>query len=411
MKDNIMPDKNCDRELNGEPQGSQWETKVSDRVKEIVDTAMGEGLATALNNFSVTPKLDFPAARRQGNLALTDKQMLSVIMGRKAMDTATSGAGSQWVPTELGSELIDMVETENLLRSFIRVMDMPADNYELPTLTARGTVYYKTENSAPTASNPTTNKLTLQAKKFIGYYELSYELEENSVVPIIPMLKEDMAKQIANAEERAIIWGDDTTTAANNIDKNVAAGDPQLAFDGLWYTAKTGTATWYRAYATDWPTSIRALRGAMDKYAISPKDLLLICPVYVMNALRSDTNFQTWDKVGPNASALTGMLPNAAIAGANIYGFFDGIPAVCSPYVYKTDANGVRLTTAGSNTKYGALLVNRTRIILGQRKGIAAEMDMDIAAQTRKLVLSERVALGLPDGGTTGAYGAVYNGS
>jgi hypothetical protein len=84
---------------------------------------------------------------------------------------------------------------------------------------------------------------------------------------------------------------------------------------------------------------------------------------------------------------------------------------VCSPYVYKTDANGVRLTTAGSNTKYGALLVNRNRVILGQRKGIAAEMDVDITAQTRKLVLSERVALGLPDGGTTGAYGAVYNGS
>jgi|GEM_PF-6752584 len=406
-----MQDKNCDNELNGGPQGSQWETKVSDRVKEIVDAAMGEGLAAALQNFSVTPKLDFPTARRQGNLKLTDKQMLNVIMGRKAMATDTADAGSQWVPTELGSELIDMVETENLLRSFIRVVDMPAETYELPMVTSRGTVYFKEENSAPTASNPTTAKLTLQAKKFIGLYELSYELEENSIVPIIPMLKEDMAKQIANAEERAIIWGDETTTALDNIDNNVTAGDPQLAFDGIWHTCKNGTAAWWRAYATDWPTSLRSLRGVMDKYAISPRDLLLICPVYVMNALRADANFQTWDKVGPNASALTGMLPNAAISGANIYGFFDGIPAVCSPYVYKADANGVRLTTEASNTRYGALLVNRNRVILGQRKGIAAEMDMDIAAQTRKLVLSERVALGLPDGGTTGAYGAVYNGS
>jgi len=387
-----------------------WETKIAQRTKEIVDAAMGEGLASSLAAFSVTPKLDFPNARRLGNLSLTNKQMLNVVMGRKALSVAGTNAGAEWVPTELGSELINMVELQNQLRSFIRTVDMPADVYELPTLTARGTVYYKGENSAPTASNPTTNKLTLSAKKMIGYYELSYELEENSIIPVIPMLKEDMAKQIANAEERAIIWGDDTTTAASNIDKNVASGNPQLAFNGLWYTAKNGTATWWTAYGTSWTASLNALQAAMGTYAIMPSELIIIAPVYVINKLKADTNFVTWDKVGPNASVLTGMLPNAQATGA-IYGFFYGIPVIASPYVYNTDANGVRLTTAGDNTKYGALLVNRNRVILGQRKGIAAEMDTDITAQTRKLVLSERVALGLPDGGTTGAYGAVYNGS
>jgi HK97 family phage major capsid protein len=380
-------------------------------AQRLVAAELGPVLYSALADFKIGGDVIFPGMQREGNLSKTNHQMLNIILGRKAMDTVTSYAGTEWVPTELGNELIGMVEMENLLRSFIRTVDMPTDTYELPMLTSRGTVYYKGENSAPTASNPATNKLTLTAKKFIGLYELSYELEENRVIPIIDILKEDMAKQIANAEERAILWGDTVGTAANNIDKTVTAGNPQLAFNGLWKTCKGGTATWYVQYATDWPTSIRALRAAMDKYAISPKDLLLICPVYVMNKLRADTNFQTWDKVGPNASALTGMLPNAAISGANMYGFFDGIPAVCSPYVYKTDANGIKLSTAGSNTKYGALLVNRNRVILGQRRALTTEMDVNIAAQTRQLVLAERVDLGLPDGGTTGAYAASYNGS
>jgi hypothetical protein len=84
---------------------------------------------------------------------------------------------------------------------------------------------------------------------------------------------------------------------------------------------------------------------------------------------------------------------------------------VVSSYVYKTDANGVRLTTAASNTAHNALVVHRPSVILGERQQVRIEVDRDITAQTHKIVASERIALALPWGGTTGAYAAVYNGS
>jgi len=381
---------------------------VDDRVKAMLGTT----LPTILKDVVITPQLTFGGVDMQhGNLKTADRQLLNIMFGRKAaMDIATSGEGSQWVPTPLAAEMVWHVQIANTVVPWLEFVNAPYDNYEIPTGTANPTVYFKAENTAPTAAVPTTSKMTFSGKKIIGEVDFSYEMDENAIIPLLPTLKTSLGKAIADAEERAVIWGDDTTTAASNIDKNVAAGDPQLAFNGLWYTAKGGTATWFVAYGTDWPTSFRALRAAMDKYAIDPLDLLVICPVYVMDKLRSHSGFQTWDKVGPMASALTGMLPNAN--SIYKYGLFDGIIVACSPYVYKSDNTGVRLTTAGSNTSYNAMLINRRRAFFARIKNqITVETDRDVKAQTNFLVMSERIHLQMPDGGTTGAYGGIKAGS
>jgi hypothetical protein len=379
------------------------------RLAEMVQEKVRQMVPEALGAVTVTPRIVFPETPRAGNLTKADRQLLDLVTGRKAMDTATGGSGSEWVPTELRDEVLKFVQVANKLRGYLPIVQMPSDTYTLPTLTGNATVYYKGENVAPTAGSPATGKSDLVAKKLIGLVEWSYELDENSVVPMLGLLKENLGKALGNAEERAIVWGDTTAVAANNIDKNVAAGNPQLAFNGLWKTVKGGTATWFVAYGTSWAASLRAARQAMDVYGSMPQDLLVIVPPYVFNKIVTDDGFLTWDKLGGAASALTGLLPGAS--PMNIYGLFDGSPVVVSSYVYKTDANGVRLTTTASNTAHNALMVHRPSVILGERQQVRIEVDRDITAQTHKIVASERIALALPWGGTTGAYAAVYNGS
>jgi len=382
---------------------------VKARLAEMVQEKVRQMVPEALAGVTVTPRIVFPETARAGNLSKADRQLLEIVAGRKAMDTGTAGSGSEWVPTELRDEVLKFVEVANKLRGYLPTVAMPSDTYTLPTLTGNATVYYKGENAAPTAGSPTTAGTDLVAKKLIGLVEWSYELDENSVVPMLGLLKENLGKALGNAEERVIIWGDTTETAGNNIDNNVSAGNPQLAFDGLWKTAKGGTATWFIAYDTSWPASIRAARQAMDVYGSMPQDLLIVVPPYVFNKLVTDDGFLTWDKVGGAASALTGLLPGAN--PGNVYGFFDGSPVVVSGYVYKTDANGVRLTTEENNTAYNAVVAHRPSVILGERQQVRIEVDRDITAQTHKIVASERIALALPWGGTTGAYCGIYNGS
>ena len=387
-----------------------FDAELTGMVEGMVNSALGTGLVTKLAGVKIGTKIDWPTFGRAGNLSKADRQLLDIMLGRKAMTIATPADGGYMVPTELGTEVIDLVMGKAMVIPFFNQIAMPTDVFEPPTLTSDPDVEFLGEATSATAKKPVLSKATLTAKKLITYVPWSYELSEASVVPVIPMIKASISRAIGKAEERVAIWGDDTTTAASNIDKNVASKNPQLALNGLWYTIKGGTATWFVAYATDWATSLASLRAAMDVYGEDPEDLLVICPVYVYNKLTASANFATFDKAGPFAANLTGRLPNAG--NITKYGFFYGIPVACSSAVYKSDASGVRLTTAASNDKYNALIVNTRHVLWGRRQNsLLIEMDRNIVDQVNMMVISERIAMSLPSLGTTGAYAGNYNGS
>lgn len=387
-----------------------FNSQVAEQIERKVKSMLPGGLATALSGIVVSPKISMPAdLLRHGNLSKSHRQFLDAAMGRKVMTAIGGSAGDEWVPQDLASDLIRMVDIESRLRGFVRVIDMPTNPYNLPGITAHMTMEYQAENTTATASNPTTAATVLTAKKLIGKIQFSEELVEDSIIPVIPALMEDCATAAAQAEESVVLWGDDTTTAASNIDKNVGAGtSAQQAFNGLWYTIKNGTADWFISYGTDWPTSIRAMRSAMAKYAINPLDCLVIMSADVFNHVVGSSGFLTWDKVGAQASTLTGLLPNPTAAAP--YGMFDGMWVTLSAFMYNTDANGIRLTTAASNSKHTVALVNRKRVIIGQRRQITIKPWYDPLTDSNYLVVTTRIALGLPDGGTTGAYAGIKNG-
>jgi len=397
-----------DAEAKAAAKALEVRTRAEELTRPILDK-----LRVDLGGISVTSKIVFPEAPRHGNLSKADRQLLTILReGKAATDPMTvtqSADGGYWVPTELGKELIDRVRIQNKLGQHFRWVTMPTRVYDLPSLTADVTVQLMTEATNATASKPTAYKATLTAKKIGAYTKVSDELDEASVVPILDMLKTNMAVALADAEEKAICWGD-TTTGATSIDKNTGATSPQAAFNGLWKTILNGTSTWFVTYSTLWSTSIRANRVLMGDYGVDPADLLIICDSYVYAKLVQDTNFITFDKIGSAASALTGILPNFD-SGLYIYGFLDGTPVCVSKGMYKTNANGIRLTTAASNTTYNAMLVKKSRVYPGRYGGLKIRTDTDIVAGQILVVISEEIGLVLPDGGTTGAYSGIYNGS
>jgi len=386
--------------------------------KEIVEEAerraaaqIGPALTSALAGIQVMGKISFPGEfERQGNLQKWEKQLLDICMRRKSteMDIGAAGDGLDWVPTELSQTLIEYVQLETLLVPMLQQVILPRDIFTMPLNLADPTIQYRGEHTKSTSTTPVVDALTFNAKKLIGNVPFSYEFEESSIIPVLPWLRTALGRAMGNAEESVLVFGDDTTTAANNINKNVAGTDPQQAFNGLWYTTKNGTATWFISYGTSWPASFAAAKAAMGVCALNPRDLIYVGLPYVLNKMIGDSNFITWDKAGPWASYITGLLPNPNNAAA--YGNFMGSPVVPTVHLPLTDANGVVLTTAG--TKYNGLVINRNRVFWGRVKsGIRLEMFRDVEAQDNKLIVSTRVALGVPGGGTDGAICGIKNGS
>jgi len=165
-----------------------FEQGIKERAEEIVRNTLGSELASFLGSVIVTPKIELPGVPRQGNLSKADRQLLDIVLGRgqKAMTIATDADGGYLVPTELSAVLIEAVQLKCMVAPFFNQVEMPTETFKIPVNTADPDVEYLGEATSATAKKPTLSQLTLSAKKLISYVPWSYELDENTVIPLIP---------------------------------------------------------------------------------------------------------------------------------------------------------------------------------------------------------------------------------
>lgn len=73
---------------------------------------------------------------------------------------------------------------------------MPTDTFRFPKLTTGNSVYFVGESAAAPESLVATGTVELNAKKLMVALAISAELQEDSVLPIVPVIRADMAKRI-----------------------------------------------------------------------------------------------------------------------------------------------------------------------------------------------------------------------
>ena len=97
---------------------------------------------------------------------------------------------------------------------------------------------------------------------------------------------------------------------------------------------------------------------------------------------QSVSQFRTMDKLGPNATLLTGML-----------GAIEGIPVIVSEQMKLADTDG-KVTAAGNGTNTGRLLLfNRTQWAQGFRRELTIDVDRDTQKRQTVVTVSFRHAL------------------
>jgi len=300
---------------------------------------------------------------------------------------STSGSGSDWIPTGFSADLINRVYLELKVASLFPRIPMPNDPYKFPVKSSGATVYKlgeaadEHENATKiTATSVGTTNVTLASKKLGCRVNFSEELNEDSVIPILPMLKEDIAISMAQGIENALINGDTTTI---HQDSNVSSStDVRKCWIGLRKAVNSGAKVSIASFNAE---NFRAIRTAMGKYGVNPNNLAIVCGVsgYIQLLSLKDSSgnplVTTLEKYGPNATIVTGELAK-----------IDGIPVIVSEYVQENlNASGVYDGTTA--TKTVILMVYRNGWVIGDRRSFTLKTWEDIETDQTILVATQRL--------------------
>lgn len=333
------------------------------------------------------------------------------LKANEALDLAT-GEGGDWVPTTMSARLIELIRLEKNVAALFEEIAMPRSPFVFPTFLSKIKGFKMTEQTAvgsPTkisVGQPATisTKFTLTAVGVGTRMATSKFLEEDSIVPILPLLQAQMAEGLSDAREDAVQNGDATGAHQDNDTETGAADLAAKSWDGLRLAALAKTAKVDLAAKLDtdpnWRAGVAAVRAKMGKYA-APRDCAII--------------------VGPKLGY--GQVPYVeafrtayAIAMAtNVSGEILFRPDGCAFLVSEFQredvaATGVN-TAAGPNDKATALIVNRRAWLNGQVREITVQVGRELYMESDQdvIVATARWAFGSPYAAADNHTGIVYD--
>lgn len=325
-------------------------------------------------------KIDLERGERLGEFMLNKYTGLAKA-GQKALTSTGSGAGDEWVPTNLASELLRRMYLASELNAILAAseIDMPTEPYEYPLSTTRPTFYGQpTENTATTASTPATARPSLASKKFMAQVDFSYEIAEDSIVPILPNLQTLIAEAAADAYEDCLINGD-TTATHQDSDTHAISDAAAKQFKGFRKLALAVSALKSDISSGGLnEANLRALKKILGKWGVRKSDLMWIVGSKGINDIGGITNVSTVDKYGPGATILTGEIST-----------FLGIPIITSERS-RENLNASGVYDGSTTTKGNILLVNKSQFLTGRRREFTVELDRDITTQKNIMVASFR---------------------
>jgi hypothetical protein len=312
----------------------------------------------------------------------------------KAMDSTTDGSGDDFVPTLEAAQLWEQVYLESKIAQALGpIIQMPSNPYHIP-LWSTFTWYKGSENTATTASNPTTSQSIMTATEILAEVDWSYTLDEDSIVPMMGNLRTELVRSAAEQLDYFLLNADATNAATGNInlddadpaDTKVYLSDGQDGLRHYWLVDDTAQGVNAGGDALSDADILSAL-ALMGKYAINPKDCFMIvdAQTYFKGLLNLDS-VQTLDKFGPGAVVLTGQL--AA---------YRGIPIIVSESASLTEADGKVSTTAGNNTLGQVTMASRRMWKVGTWRNLLIEVDKDIQKRQTIMVASFRPGIAAYD--------------
>lgn len=329
-------------------------------------------------------KMQFSDKVQNEAVSYTEKEnavLLSKVMGRKSIADTKYGAGiiqkagahqptnanvNYW-ETEVSLSMEDEVRRRLVMAPLMRSIAMQTNVMKIPVNPEAGVATwvqnseFGTSASAGAAQTHQLKEITLSAYKVATREYLAYEEEEDSLLVLLPVIRDAMIRRVARAVDKAMINGAGTAT------------DPVTGI-AMYDTSSAVTVDSSAAVTV---ANLRALRKDLGAWGLDPAELVYVVNTEVYYNLLDDSTFQTVDKVGPQATLLTGQIGSIANTPVVVSGEFPSI------------AEGA--ATASSNI--AAFCFAPANFLVGNQRGLRVDTDDLVETQRRVLVASLRTGL------------------
>lgn len=202
------------------------------------------------------------------------------------------------VSTNLEAEVRRRLVVAPTMRSITmatNVMTMPV-NPEAGVATWMANTAFGTTASAGNNATHALKEITLNAFKVATNEYMAYEEEEDSLLALAPIIRDAMIRRVARAVDRAMLRGEGTNA------------DPVKGL--VSYDAVSAVTTALAAKTT--VAALRGMRKDLGAWGLDPAELVYIVSTDCYYDLLDDELFQTVDKIGTQATLLTGQIGSIA---------------------------------------------------------------------------------------------------
>ena len=307
-------------------------------------------------------------------------------LGRELSKALNTTDNDDFIPDGFSVSLIEEVRLQRRLPALFEQVTLPRSPLKWPVEGGIGLPYLISEpagdspDKVPTRS-PATCEVTFDARTVGVRVPFSHEFDEDSIVAAEGYVRRQIAKALTDGLEAAILNGD---TDGTHMDAKVtASNDVRRVFAGLRRMARVPTSNTETDLATFSQANWAAVRRKLGAYGIDPAELVCIVGINTYYKILGDAtnwgDFQTLDKVGPQAIALTGEV-----------GALYGVPVVVSAHAPETCANAASVD-AGTGTKGVMVLANRRAYGLATQVGPTIETVWDAESLQYKVIGYQRV--------------------
>lgn len=215
--------------------------------------------------------------------------------------------------------------------------------------------------SSGAAQTHQLKEITLNAFKVATKEYMAYEEEEDSLIVLLPIVRDAMVRRTARAIDKAFLRGAGS------------GADPVKGLSLYSGTTATGETVNVSATAAGGANvaTLRTLRKGLKTWGLDPSELVYIVSTEVYYDLLDDTTFQTMNQVGTFATLLTGQV-----------GSIGNTPVLVSgEFATKAD------------TTLGAICFAPGNFVVGNQRGLRFDTQELVETQRRVLVASMRTGM------------------
>lgn len=344
---------------------------------------------TALDNL-------YPRVPKRDRRGMNREQWVETQM--RAMDTAETGYGLQLIGAQYVGDLWDVSRELGVIAPLIRTFEMTDPVAYLPVEAGFPEMIILPESTENNSANFTTVKtpsqrVSVTAKKFGIHQMWSGEMEEDSIIPYLPFIRQQIARSLAYYQDSAILNGDTTTGGAQINDSSAPAATAHfLNYDGLRHAALVdNTANGLNVGGVVTLDTFRALRALMRDdvrkvdwgHPVSRDDLVFIADPDTadrIDLLNDVVNAKLMN--GNSADLLNGQ--TAQILGHPIIRTMAQSKALATGFVHNSTGNNFGQITA----------FNRTGAVIGWRRRLRIETERLPATDQSRIVCTLRQGFG-----------------